>query len=214
MIAVHSTYKRKRNRAVRERALILAARRLFASQGFEATKTREIAALAGCAEGLIHRYFNSKSGLLLALIQHQISQEMIDLHKKLPVAPTLEAEIVQLVDWEVRRMWEDREFLKVTVPRALLDGRVGKLITKNSIARRSQAFRERLNSFKAHLPKHELDATAEFVSAMGFAFGFGRPVILRQNMEDARRTANVIAGIFARRFRQTTPAPNGRNGRN
>jgi AcrR family transcriptional regulator len=211
MIAVHSTYKKKRNRAVRERALILAASRLFATRGFEATKTREIAALAGCAEGLIHRYFNSKSGLLMALIRQRVSREMIDLHKKLPVAATLEAEIVQLVDWEVRRMWDEREFLKVTVPRALLDGRLGRLITRTTLARRADAIRERLNTFKEHLPQHELDAVAEFVSATGFVFGFARPVILRQNPEDARQTADVIAGIFARRFRQSSPGRNGRN---
>jgi len=211
MIAVHSTYKRKRNRAVRERALILAASRLFASRGFEATKTREIAALAGCAEGLIHRYFNSKSGLLLALIRHRVSREMIDLHQKLPVAATLEAEIVQLVDWEVRRMWDEREFLKVTVPRALLDGRLGRSITRTSIARRSDAIRERLNTFKEHMPKQELDAVAEFVSATGFVFGFARPVILRQDPGDARRTAHVIAGMLAGRFRQSSSGRNGRN---
>jgi AcrR family transcriptional regulator len=211
MIAVHSTFKRKRNRAVRERALILAASRLFASRGFEATKTREIAALAGCAEGLIHRYFNSKSGLLLALIRHRVSREMIDLQKTLPVAATLEAEIVQLVDWEVRRMWDEREFLKVTVPRALLDGHLGRLIARTSLARRSDAIRERLNRFKEHLPKQELEAIAEFVSATGFVFGFARPVILRQNPGDARRTANLIAGMLARRFRQNSSGSNGRN---
>ena len=211
MIAVHSTYKRKRNRAVRERALILAASRLFASRGFEATKTREIAALAGCAEGLIHRYFNSKSGLLMALIRQRVSQEVIDLHEKLPVAATLEAEIVQLVDWETRRMWDEREFLKVTLPRAFLDARLGRLITRTTLARRAEAIRQRLNTFKEHLPQHELDAVAEFVSAIAFVFGFSRPVILRQNTEANRHTANVIAGIFARRFRQSSPGRNGRN---
>jgi AcrR family transcriptional regulator len=60
-------YKRKRNRVVRERALLAAASKLFASRGYEATTTREIAARAGCAEGLIHRYFKSKAGLLLAI---------------------------------------------------------------------------------------------------------------------------------------------------
>jgi len=57
---------RTRNRAAREAALITAAGKLFASRGYEATTTREIAACADCAEGLIHRYFKGKSGLLLA----------------------------------------------------------------------------------------------------------------------------------------------------
>jgi AcrR family transcriptional regulator len=49
--------RRKRDRAGKQRALMMAALHLFAAKGFEATSTREIAAAAGCAEGLIHRYF-------------------------------------------------------------------------------------------------------------------------------------------------------------
>jgi hypothetical protein len=65
--------KRKRDRAGKQRALMLAALRLFATKGYEATTTREIASAAGCAEGLIHRYFKGKAGLLPALVEYQIS---------------------------------------------------------------------------------------------------------------------------------------------
>ena len=73
-----------RNRRAREQALIEAASKLFASRGFEATTTREIAAKAGCAEGLIHRYFQSKAGLLLAIIQARVSQEVVVLSERVP----------------------------------------------------------------------------------------------------------------------------------
>ena len=59
---------RLRNRESREAALLSAAGKLFAARGYEATTTREIAACAGCAEGLISRYFRGKAGLLRALI--------------------------------------------------------------------------------------------------------------------------------------------------
>jgi len=94
MIAAPSVYKRKRNRAARERALVLAAGKLFASRGYDAATTREIAALAGCAEGLIHRYFKGKAGLLAALIQHRGTQEVVDLNERLPLAPTVEDESI------------------------------------------------------------------------------------------------------------------------
>ena len=61
--------KRKRDRAGKQQALMMAAARLFAERGFEATTTREIAAAASCAEGLIHRYFGGKDGLFRALIE-------------------------------------------------------------------------------------------------------------------------------------------------
>ena len=59
---------RTHDRAGKKQALIDAALKLFASKGFDTTTTREIAACAGCAEGLIHRYFNGKAGLLPALV--------------------------------------------------------------------------------------------------------------------------------------------------
>src|SRR5690242_9860138 len=105
--------ERKQNRPARERALIEAAMRLFSARGFEATTTREIAAEAGCAEGLIHRYFGGKAGLLLAVIKNRVAQEITDLSEKLSVAADISSEIQQLVDFEITRMWEDREFFRV-----------------------------------------------------------------------------------------------------
>src|SRR5947199_8211630 len=120
MSTMHKTARRVRDRAAREAGLIAAACKLFARRGYEATTTREIAAAAGCAEGLIHRYFGGKEGLLLALIKRQVSQEVVDL-ATLPLASTMAGEVVQLVEWEVERTWQDREFCKVVIPRALLD---------------------------------------------------------------------------------------------
>src|SRR6516225_634496 len=117
--------RRKRNRVGKQRALINAALKLFAARGYDATTTREIAACAGCAEGLIHRYFNGKSGLLLALMSAHASQEVKDLSTSLPTGSTLEAEIQQIVNWEVDRMWKDRDMFRVTIPHAILDPKVG-----------------------------------------------------------------------------------------
>src|SRR5438874_3882532 len=117
MSTMHKTAGRVRNRAAREAGLIAAACKLFARRGYERTTTREIAARAGCAEGLIHRYFNGKAGLLLAIIHSRVSQEVAELGDKLPLPERLEDEILQLVNWELDRMWEDRDFLSVIIPR-------------------------------------------------------------------------------------------------
>ncbi|PYV86113.1 MAG: hypothetical protein DMG90_21955 [Acidobacteria bacterium] len=95
---------RIRNRAIREEALVAAAGRLFASRGYEATTTREIASEAGCAEGLIHRYFRGKEGLLLALIRSHTSREFLDMNQRLRLAPSLEEEGVQLVFAEAEEL--------------------------------------------------------------------------------------------------------------
>src|SRR5579862_6982017 len=116
--ALTTPRRRKRNRLAKQHALINAALKLFAARGYDATTTREIAACAGCAEGLIHRYFNGKSGLLLALMSAHASQEVKDLSTSLPTEATLEDEIRQIVNWEVDRMWKDRDMFRVTIPHA------------------------------------------------------------------------------------------------
>jgi len=70
---------RRRNPIEKQEALVRAASELFASRGYEAATTQEIAAYAGCAEGLIHRYFRGKKGLLLALIEGRVSRELLEL---------------------------------------------------------------------------------------------------------------------------------------
>src|SRR5271167_531923 len=95
--------KRTRDRAAKKQALIRAALGLFASKGYEVTTTREIAASAGCAEGLIHRYFKGKAGLLAAMIEHRVSKEGSSVSHPSQPAPSLEDEFLQLVDREVER---------------------------------------------------------------------------------------------------------------
>jgi AcrR family transcriptional regulator len=205
--------KRKRNRTGRERALLLAARKLFASRGYEATTTREIAARAGCAEGLIHRYFANKAGLLLAIIKCQVSQEVLDLNARPPLAPSVGAEIVQLVDWEVERIWRDREFLRVVIPRALLDPALVQIFNRVGSLEQTKTIGERLRNFKEcrRLPDQEIDALAQFVSMLGFTFGFVRPIVLRQDRNRGRKMAATIAKIVARYFESVEPSDNDQN---
>jgi AcrR family transcriptional regulator len=199
----HGTARKKkgrRNRAARERALIAAATTLFASRGFEATTTREIAAKAGCAEGLIHRYFQGKAGLLLAIVESRASQEVHDLTHRLKAAPTIQQEVRQLVDFEVSRMWEDREFFRVIIPRLFVDPSFGDRISKIGPLQRARLIRERLRKYKAsrNLSKAELDALAHFVGVIGFMFGFMRPVTLGHDRARARRMAETMASLVGR----------------
>ena len=57
-----------------------AAHKLFRSQGYERTGTREIAAEAGVGEGTIFYHFSSKAGVLEALSRRFSSQLLESLH--------------------------------------------------------------------------------------------------------------------------------------
>jgi AcrR family transcriptional regulator len=177
-----------------------AAMKLFASRGYEATTTREIAACAGCAEGLIHRYFNGKSGLLLALMSAHASQEVKDLSTSLPRGSNLENEIQQLMHWELDRMWKDRDLFRVTIPHAILDSKVGKFISKVGPQRHAKAIAERLRRHKAAeaVGSREIEAISNAIGALGFIFGFMRPAVLGQDRKQAAGYAVEIARILSR----------------
>lgn len=192
--------KRSRDRAGKQRALIVAALKLFASKGYEATTTREIAASAGCAEGLIHRYFKGKAGLLPALMEYRVSQEVADLTQHVRPAKSFDEEYLQLVDWAVEHIWRDREFLRVAIPQALLDPDLAQVLRQVGPLQRAPAISARLRKFSESrtLSDAEFAALVQSVSVLGFMFGFMRPSVLRQDRRASARTATVIARLLVR----------------
>jgi AcrR family transcriptional regulator len=195
-----SRSRRTRDRAGKQQALIVAALKLFANKGYDATTTREIAASAGCAEGLIHRYFKGKAGLLPALLDYRVSLEVADLTHHIPPADSFEDEYLQLVNWALEHIWGDREFLRVAIPRALLDPGFGQMLRQVGPLQRARAISPRLRRFREcqALSELEFDAMVQSVSVIGFMFGFMRPAVLRQDRRSSTRTALDIAKLLIR----------------
>lgn len=198
--------KRKRDRAGKQQALLQAALQLFASKGYEATTTREIAAAAGCAEGLIHRYFDGKAGLLQALAEHHAVEALGDSGPQLRPAAKFEDEFIRLVDRAVERMWESREFLKVFVPRAMVDPSLSNLMNRAVLSGRNSAVAERLKRYPRcnAMPLEDLEVLAQSVAMLGMVFGFMRPVVLGQD----RGLARSAAGRFARMLLRAAASDN------
>jgi AcrR family transcriptional regulator len=73
-----------RDAVATRRALVRAARRRFASDGYRATTVRQIAADAGVNVALINRYFESKEGLFEACMQSTSSE----LETQTPTSPS------------------------------------------------------------------------------------------------------------------------------
>ena len=191
---------RTRNRPAREQALIAAGTRLFATKGYDATTTREIANEAGCAEGLIHRYFQGKEGLLFAIIRSRSSADSFDTPTAIRPASTLSEEVLQLVESEVDRMWQDREFFRVLMPRAFLDVNLGHVFNRVGPLRRATKIRERLRAAcnGKTVSDHELEALTQFIAMTGCMFGFVRPVVLGEDRTRARAVALATAEMFVR----------------
>ena len=191
---------RKQDRAGKQRALIQAALRLFATKGYEVTTTREIAAAAGCAEGLIHRYFKGKAGLLTALVEYHIAEELTEMRQRPRSARGLEEEFLQLVEWEIEYLWKNRDFLRVFISRALVDPSLGPVIRRAVLSARTKAVTERLKRHRqcAILSQRDIRVLAQSVGMFGWLFGFMRPMVLGQDRTQARNMAGILASVFIR----------------
>jgi AcrR family transcriptional regulator len=189
--------KRTRDRMGKKQALVSAALELFATKGYERTTTREIASAAGCAEGLIHRYFKGKAGLLATLIEQRISKES-DSDIYIQPLPNLQDEFVEMVEREVERMWESRDLLRVFIPQAIVDPAVGGVMNKALISVHAKKILQRLKNHRscATLPQDAIEALAQSVETLGFVFGFVRPVLLGQDRVRARKMAVKVAKIL------------------
>jgi AcrR family transcriptional regulator len=78
-----------------------AARRLFASQGFDGTTTRELAQAAGVAEGTLFRHFSNKKAILIEVATQGWVEILTDLLTELSEMGSYKA-VAQVMR---RRMW-------------------------------------------------------------------------------------------------------------
>ncbi len=82
------------------------------------------------------------------MIEHRISKEALDFSHQLRPASNFADEFLHLVEREVERMWESRDFLRVFIPRAIVDPSVGSVMNKALISVRAKAIAERLKHLR------------------------------------------------------------------
>jgi AcrR family transcriptional regulator len=185
----------------RQRALVEAATAVFAEHGYDAATTREVAERAGCSEGLIHRYFGGKRGLLLAIVEGKVAEAVEAIMSGLPECDTVEEEINQIISLHLTAMWEHRDLMRVCVSRAIVDPELGRRINEGMN-------RQRLRFIKARLSRHQqvghlrddvdLDAVAEAVAGLGLLFGFVAQVAFAMDRAYVRRLAIRTGAMLSR----------------
>jgi TetR/AcrR family transcriptional regulator, regulator of cefoperazone and chloramphenicol sensitivity len=191
----------RRDKELRRQSLVQAATAVFAERGYDSATTREIAERAGCAEGLIHRYFSGKRGLMLAILESRGAQVVEDFVAALPDRETVKHEIEQILLWHLDTMWERRDFMRVAVSQAAIDSEVGRTVNEGAHNERVRLTKEKLSR---HLrarrirPGVDLDAIAQAITGLGFALGFSFQVSLGQDRGLARRIAIETAAEMSR----------------
>ena len=107
-------------KAEREIQILDAATRVFASKGFRAATTREIAAEAGVSEGTIYNYFDSKYDLLIAMSQ-RLALESLQQLDDLPPEEDVRAYITALVTDRFDLLVKHMDLIRALMPEVLVD---------------------------------------------------------------------------------------------
>ncbi len=199
--------KGKKDKEHRQQALIEAANAVFAEHGYDCATTREIARRAGCAEGLIHRYFHGKQGLLLAILQGKSAHVVADFRQALPDRDTVLAELQQLFGWYLKVMWERRDYMRVSISRATIDPEVGHTISHSINDIHVDLIEEKLRAHRDAgrlRPEADIRAAAYSISALGFAIGFIFQSCFGENRDLARHILMTAAENITRGL---APAP-------
>jgi len=115
---------KKRDQKSTKAKLLKAALDIFSKEGYDAATTRAIAKKAGVNESLIHRYFESKLGLFLAL-KAQYRQDFITQYlAKHPENENLADELVAFLKYKLESSRQNKKFFKLSISRAILDPKV------------------------------------------------------------------------------------------
>src|SRR5262245_59246381 len=94
--------------------IVVAARRLFASRGYDATTTRQIATEAGVRDALIYRHFADKQAILHAIVDAGIAR-VAEMRPAAPESNALAATLHGLGEAFLAALDEQRDLIRLMV---------------------------------------------------------------------------------------------------
>ena len=106
---------------LRRTQILEAATRVFADKGYHRATTKDIARSAGMAEGTIYLYFENKSELLIALMEHldQATTQTPDLDAGLELSPR--ALLTKRLEEDLAQLGPNFDLLLAILPEVLAD---------------------------------------------------------------------------------------------
>jgi TetR/AcrR family fatty acid metabolism transcriptional regulator len=104
--------KRRRSGDKRDR-ILNAAVKVFARNGFHATRVSEVAKAAGVADGTIYLYFKSKEELLVSLFEDRVEKLLSFMREELPKKPDAPARLRAVIDMQLGLLEGERDLAEV-----------------------------------------------------------------------------------------------------
>lgn len=140
----------KRNRELKETSILDAACEIFSQKGYELTTTKEIASKAGCAEGLIFKYFEGKEKLLVKLMERGLQRAQKELLNLPEISNSLEEDLLIIANWMAKSFSSERRMFIIYLSQRLS---CKTCITQSIV--REEFIKTRLNVIVSRLKKHQ-----------------------------------------------------------
>ncbi|MGB5812011.1 MAG: TetR/AcrR family transcriptional regulator C-terminal domain-containing protein [Polyangiales bacterium] len=112
-MAVHSAVKRKGAAQDKRARILSAAIKVFAKNGFYATRVSEIAKAAGVADGTIYLYFKNKDDVLISIFEDGIRQLITVLRDVATSDDTVEQRIKRIIELQLGLLEDQRDLAEV-----------------------------------------------------------------------------------------------------
>jgi TetR/AcrR family fatty acid metabolism transcriptional regulator len=125
--------RRRLPREQRKAQILDAATRVFASKGFRAATTKEIAAEAGISEGTIYNYFDSKYDLLIAMSKRLALESLLQL-EALPPETSVRSYVTALVTDRFQLLVKHMDLIRALMPEVLVDDDLKRVYTEEVLS--------------------------------------------------------------------------------
>ncbi len=111
-MAVHSTAWKKGSADKRDR-ILKAAIKVFAKNGFYATRVSDIAKAAGVADGTIYLYFKNKDDVLITIFEDGIQQLLVILRDVAAADEPFDVRITRIIELQLWLLEDQRDLAEV-----------------------------------------------------------------------------------------------------
>lgn len=201
---------KKRDRKATERAILLAASKLFAEKGYENTRTLDIAKEACANEALITRYFGGKEGLLASVMKNEEALQIV-LDKKdacgssrLEEFPTfaetgnLKTGFETFFTNGMKSIEIKEAFMRIGASRCLVDPEMADVIRNNILNRHMPLISHNLKTYPELKKKKqgELDSLSMLLLTANFNLNFQIRKIYRLEPKLVDRALNILVDSF------------------
>jgi AcrR family transcriptional regulator len=108
--------RRAREGTARLDAILAAAEKVFARDGYQQARMEDIAETAELAKGTLYYYFKSKDEIFARLLEHESGKVLDEVRRRIPETSTFREALDQTVLFYLEYFETNRGFLKMVLP--------------------------------------------------------------------------------------------------